>query len=357
MIATLDISVERVAQSRLPETDFNNLGFGKYFSDHMLVIDYVDGAWQEPKIMPYGPLSFNPSLIALHYGQAIFEGMKAYRTATGEVQIFRPWENAKRLNRSAVRMCMPEIPEELFMQGLTTLLQIDDAWVPTQDGSTLYIRPYMFGTDEILGVRPSDTYKFIIFTSPVGSYYTAPVKVKIETHFTRAVEGGIGSAKAAGNYAASLYPFKLAKEEGYDQIIWTDGKEHKHIEESGTMNLMFAIGNKIITATLGDSVLDGITRKSVLQLAREWGYEVEERKVSVLEIVEALEAGKLTEAFGVGTAATIAPIAAIGYAGKNYEVPTFREDGFALRVKKYLIDLCKGTETDTFDWIFQVPKA
>jgi branched-chain amino acid aminotransferase len=355
MIETLDISVERVAKSRLPETDFNNLGFGKYFSDHMVVVDYADGAWQEPQIVPYGNLSFSPALIALHYGQAIFEGMKVYRTEAGELQMFRPWENAKRLSDSAVRMCMPEIPEDLFMQCLTRLIQIDDAWVPQLEGSTLYVRPHMFGTDEVLGVRPSDTYKFIIFTSPVGSYYSAPLKVKIEPHFVRAVEGGIGSAKAAGNYAASLYPFKLAKEEGYDQIIWTDGKEHKYIEESGTMNLMFVIDNKVVTASLGDSVLNGVTRKSVLDLARHWGYTVEERKVSVAEVVEALEKGTLQEAFGVGTAATIAPIAVIGYEGIDYNVPNMTEKGFALRAKKFLIDLCKGEETDAFEWIYKIP--
>ncbi len=357
MIATLDIPVERVAQSRLPQIDFQNLGFGQHFSDHMLVVDFVNGAWQEPKIVPYGPLQFTPALITLHYGQAIFEGMKAYHTVDGGIQLFRPWENLQRLNRSAVRMCMPEVPEEIFMQGLTQLLQVDKNWLPKQEGATLYIRPHLFATDEVLGVRPSDTYKFIIFTSPVGAYYSHAVKVKIETHFVRAVEGGIGSAKAAGNYAASLYPFKFAKEEGYDQIIWTDGKEHKYIEESGTMNLMFTIDNKIITASVGDSILDGITRKSVLDLARHWGYAVEERKVTVAEIVQALEAGKLQEAYGVGTAATVAPISVIGYEGTDYELPPLREDGFALRAKKHLIDLCKGKETDLMGWIYKLPEA
>ncbi len=355
MIATLDIPIQRVAKSRLPEVDFAHLGFGQVFSDHMLVVDFADGAWQEPVIMPYGKMEFTPALIALHYGQAIFEGMKAYCTPDGEVQLFRPWENSKRLSESAIRMCMPPIPEELFMQGLTRLLQLDHAWIPTQEGATLYIRPHVFATDETVGMRPSDTYRFIIFTCPVGAYYTAPVRVKIETHYVRAVEGGIGRAKAAANYAASLYPFKIAKEEGYDQIIWTDGKEHKYIEESGTMNLMFTIDDKIVTATVGDSVLDGVTRKSILDLARHWGYVVEERKVSVAEIVAALEAGTLQEAFGVGTAATVAPISAIGYNGKDYELAPLKESGFALRAKKYLIDLCKGKEADTFEWIYKLP--
>jgi len=357
MIATLDIPIQRVDKSRLQEVDFQNLGFGQVFSDHMLVVDYANGEWQEPSIIPYGKMEFSPSLIALHYGQAIFEGLKAYYTPDGKIQIFRPWENAKRLSESAIRMCMPTVPEELFMQGLTRLLQLDHAWVPKQDGATLYIRPHLFATDETVGMRPSDTYKFIIFTAPVGAYYSTPVRVKIETHFVRAVEGGIGRAKAAANYAASLYPFKIAKEEGYDQIIWTDGKEHKYIEESGTMNLMFTINGKIITAELGDSILDGITRKSILTLARHWGYEVEERKVSVAEIVEALENGTLQEAFGVGTAATVAPICAIGYEGKDYELAPLQETGFALRVKKYLIDLCKGKEADTFEWIYKLPEA
>ena len=356
MIATLDIPVERVAKSRLPEIDFHNLGFGQVFSDHMLVADFADGAWQEPKVMPYGKMQFSPAMIALHYGQAIFEGLKAYHTASGDVQLFRPWENAKRLSESAIRMCMPAIPEEIFMQGLTRLLQLDRGWVPQQEGATLYIRPHLFATDEAVGMRPSDTYKFVIFTAPVGAYYSTPVRVKIETHFVRAVEGGIGRAKAAANYAASLYPFKLAKEEGYDQIIWTDGKEHKYIEESGTMNLMFTINNKVITAALGDSILDGITRRSVLELARHWGYEVEERRVEVAEIVDALENGTLQEAYGVGTAATVAPISAIGYAGKDYEIAPLKEDGFALRAKNYLIDLCKGKEADIFNWMYQLPQ-
>jgi branched-chain amino acid aminotransferase len=308
------------------------------------------------QILPYQNLSFSPAMIALHYGQAIFEGMKAYVTAENEVTLFRPWENFKRFNDSAERICMPTLPEELFIGGLTQLLQLDRAWVPTTEGATLYIRPVMFATDETVGMRPSDSYKFVIFCCPVGAYYSEPVRVKIETHFVRAVEGGTGYAKTAANYAASLYPFKLAKEEGYDQIIWTDGIEHKYVEESGTMNLIFKISGKIVTAELGDTILDGVTRKSVLALAQSWGYPVEERKVSVEEIITALKAGTLEEAFGVGTAAVVTPIKTIGYEGIDYDLKPTDEHSFSAKAKEQLVNLCKGKVTDEFEWIYKIPR-
>jgi branched-chain amino acid aminotransferase len=352
MVSTLDFSVQTIAHSRLSDTDFQNLGFGKVFSDHMFVANYKQGEWQEMTIMPYGNLSFSPALMTLHYGQSIFEGMKAHRNKDGEIVIFRPDENHKRMVKSAERMCMAHVPEELFMESLQKLIQLDHKWVPNVEGSSLYIRPYMFGSDEFIGMHPSDNYAFIIFTCPVGAYYAKPVRVKIETKFVRAIEGGVGGAKTSGNYAASMYATKLASEEGYDQIIWTDGKEHKYIEEAGTMNLIFKINGKIITAPAGDTILAGITRKSILHLAKHWGYEVEERKFAVSELIESLENGTFEEAFGAGTAAVIAPISSIGYNGKDYVLAPLKEDGFALQARKYLNDLVKGHIEDEFNWLY-----
>lgn len=354
MIDTLNITTEKVKHSRLPEVDFDNLVFGRIFSDHMFVADYRNGEWQNLEIRPYAPLNLSPALMALHYGQSIFEGMKAYRRENGEVVLFRPTENAARLNRSAKRMCMPEIPEEIFMGGLLKLLELDREWVPTQEGYSLYIRPFMFATDEFVGLKESMNYKFIIFTCPVGAYYSAPVSVKIETNFVRAAKGGTGFAKAAGNYAASLYPAKLAQADGYQQLIWTDAREHRYIEEAGTMNLMFRIGDTLLTAPTGDTILPGITRKSIMQLAQDWNIPLEERPVEVAEIVAAAQSGQLTEAFGMGTAATVSPIKLIAYEGEDYPIPPLSEERFGAKVKRYLIDLQQGKAADTHGWIHVV---
>lgn len=356
MIIDNKIHIQRqiVEKSRLEDIDENNLNFGRVFSDHMFIADFSNGEWNNLRIIPYGKMEFSPALMTLHYSQTIFEGLKAYRADDGNINLFRPLRNWERMNRSAERICMPEIPEEVFMGGLIELLRQDSNWVPNQEGQTLYIRPFMIATDEFIGLKSSDNYRFIIITSPVASYYSAAVKVKIETHFTRAVEGGTGYAKTGGNYAASLYPAKLAKEEGYDQLIWTDGKTHQYIEEAGTMNLMFKVNGKIITASLGDSVLAGVTRDSVLQIARDTGITVEERRISIKEIVEYAQKGEIEEAFGVGTAATVAPIALIGYEGKNYSMPEIDENTFAFKAKQTLVSLCRGRETDRFGWIYQV---
>jgi branched-chain amino acid aminotransferase len=352
----MNIEIQTTAKSRLPEVDFDNLRFGHVFSDHMLVADYADGEWKSCKIVPFAPLTFSPAMATLHYGQSIFEGLKAYKSEQGEILVFRPYDNYKRMLRSAERMCMPPIPEEIFINGLRELLKLDKDWIPQREGYSLYIRPFMFATDEFIGVRPSNTYKFIIFTCPVSKYYSEPVKVKIETHYTRAVAGGTGYAKAAGNYAASLYPARLAQQQGYHQLIWTDGKTHEYIEEAGTMNIMFRKDNRIITAPLSDSILAGITRDSVLTLAREWGYEVEERPVPVKEIIGYLEEGSLSAAFGVGTAATIAHIVTIGYEGKDYQLPPLEGRVFANRVLKTLDDIKYGRVEDTHGWIWK-PEA
>ncbi|MEL7144974.1 MAG: branched-chain amino acid aminotransferase [Bacteroidota bacterium] len=354
MIDALNITIKQIGNSRISEFDQDNLVFGKTYSDHMFVADYKDGEWTDFKIEPYADLSLSPANAALHYGQSIFEGLKAHRSANGDVLVFRPEENAKRLNRSAKRMCIPEIPEEIFMQGLHELLKLDSAWVPDRAGTSLYIRPFIFALDPYIGIRPSETYKFIIFTAPVGAYYAEPVRVKIETSYTRAVKGGTGAAKTAGNYAAALYPAVKNQKSGYHQLIWTDGQTHEYIEESGTMNVMFLIGDKLVTAPIGDTILQGITRHSVLTLARDWGVTVEERPVKVAEVVEAAANGTLKEAFGAGTAATIAHIKAIGYDGTDYELPAIHDQMLSVRIMQALTDIKTGAIEDKHHWIFKV---
>jgi branched-chain amino acid aminotransferase len=354
MIDTVKIEIERVKKSRLPQVDFNNLPFGKVYTDHMFMADYREGQWKNMRVIPYGNIPMSPATPAIHYGQSIFEGMKAYPGPSGEALIFRALDNWKRLNISAERMCMPEIPDEVFMDGLTTLLNLDKDWIPTAPGASLYIRPFVFSADEYIGIRPSQDFTFMIILSPVGPYYAAPVKVKIETHYTRAVEGGTGYAKAGGNYGGAIYPTKLANEKGYDQLIWTDGKEHQYIEESGTMNVMFVINDVVVTPALSDSILAGITRNSVLHLARHWGMKVEERKIAVKELVQALENGTVSEAFGAGTAATIAQIELIGYEGKNYKLPPVNERKFSNRVYQELEGIKRGTQPDPFGWMMKI---
>ncbi|SNC74904.1 branched chain amino acid aminotransferase apoenzyme [Hymenobacter gelipurpurascens] len=354
MLDTLTIQTQRTSASRLPEVDFDHLDFGKTFSDHMLVVDYHDGEWQEPQIVPFGDMAVSPANSALHYGQAIFEGMKAYKNEKGEVYIFRPSDNLHRLNASAERMCMPTVPEELFMQGLTQLLRLDNEWIPSFAGSALYIRPFMFATDGMLGVRPSDSYRFMIITCPVGLYYNKPLRVRFEEKYVRSAEGGAGFAKNAGNYGAAMYPTKLAQQEGYNQLIWTDASEHRYVEESGTMNAMFVIDGRVITPALSSSILDGITRRSVLQLARDWDIPVEERKVSALEILAAQANGTLQEAFGVGTAATIAPMSVIGYQGEDYPLPTPPANAFSHRVSEALAAIRSGLAPDPHGWMVRV---
>lgn len=353
MIATSTrIEVTPVTKSRIEKVDWSNLDFGKIFSDHMLVAKYEKGKWNNPEIVPYGPLSFSPAISALHYGQAIFEGLKAYKNEEGEVFVFRPEKNAERFNVSAKRMCMPEVPVEYFVDCVRSLVDQDKNWIPTGEGESLYIRPHMFAVDEFVGVRPSESYLFVIFTCPVGKYYTNELRVKIETDYTRAVKGGTGHAKTAGNYGASLWPTQLAKDAGFDQVLWTDSQSHEYFEESGTMNVMFLSGKTLMTPMLSDSILDGVTRSSVLQVARDWGYDVQERKVSVKEIVELLKNNKLDGAFGVGTAATIAPIRLINYNGVDYEL-TLKND-FAPRISHYLDSLKRGKETDSHNWNLKI---
>ena len=353
MIETQKIAVQKISKSRLLQIDFNNLPFGKEYSDHMFMADYKDGDWSNLRVMPYGHMSVSPATPAIHYGQSIFEGLKAYKDESGQALVFHPLDNWKRMNISADRMCMPNIPEEIFMEGMKQLIHLDRNWIPTIDGSSLYIRPFMFSADEYIGIRPSQNFTFMIITSPVGPYYSTPVKVKIETHYTRAVEGGTGFAKAGGNYGGSLYPAKLAQDQGYHQLIWTDGKTHQYVEESGTMNVMFVMDDTLVTPELGDSILRGITRDSVIKLARHWGMKVEERKVSVVELVAGMKAGRVKEAFGAGTAATIAHIESIGHEGTDYTLPAVDKRIFSNRVYQELDKMKRGLSPDPFGWIYK----
>ena len=354
MLATFALDIQPTTASRIAELDPNNMVFGQLFADHMFAAEYVDGAWQSARIVPYGPLQLSPATSALHYGQAIFEGGKAYRQADGSVALFRPNANWQRLNASAERMAMPTVPEELYMQGLHELLKLDEAWVPSVPGSSLYLRPYIFATDGFLGVRPSATYYFGIITCPVAAFFNQPLRVRFEQHYVRAAPGGAGYAKNAGNYGAAMLPTKLAQQEGYHQLLWTDASEHQYIEESGAMNVMFVLDGVLVTPALSSSILDGITRRSVLQLARDWGLPVEERRVSSREIIAGLQAGKLTEAFGVGTAATVALIATIGHEGKDYDLPAPTPDAFARRVGEALDAIRTGRVPDPYGWMVAV---
>lgn len=354
-VEELNIKIERTKNSRLSEVDFDNLKFGREFSDHMLIAEYADGQWSQAEIRPYSKLSLAPSSSVFHYGQAIFEGMKAHRNEAGEILLFRADQNFERFNMSARRMSMAEVPEHLFMDGIKQLIKLDQDWVPYREGQALYIRPFLVADDEFIGVKASSRYLFIVITSPTAGYYSGAVSVKVEEEYSRACEGGIGAAKAAANYAASLLPAKKAQAQGYDQLIWTDSREHKYIEESGTMNVMFMIGGKLITPSLSrKTILPGITRDSLLTLARDWGIEVEERQVSVVEVVEALKNGALTEAFGAGTAATIAPIAKIAYQGVDYELSDHNNWDFATKAKTYLEGIKRGSIEDKFSWTQKV---
>jgi len=351
---SINIQVSSVRKSRISQVDWDNLPFGKVFSDHMLIMDYKDGEWQSPEIVPFGPISIHPATSALHYGQAIFEGMKANRSEAGDVLIFRPDMNAKRFQESCERMSMPIIPENLFVECVRKLVELDREWIPNKPGYSLYIRPFMFSTDEFVGIRPSENYKFMIFSSPVGAYYNEPVNVLIEEHYTRAAEGGVGRAKAAGNYGASLYPAKQGQLKGYHQLLWTDAKTHEYVEESGTMNIVFVIDGKIITPSEeSDTILRGITKRSVLEVAQQWGMEIEERKISVKEVIESIKNGSCTEAFGAGTAATIAHIHKIGFRGEDFVLPAIESRTFSLKMSNYLSDLKSGLVEDEWGWLLK----
>ena len=348
------MKITKTSISRLKSTDFSNLPFGTVFADHMLICNFQHGKWGAPEILPYGQISIAPGAKILHYGQSVFEGMKAFKNSNNEVLLFRKEENYKRINRSAVRLSIPAIPEDVFMNGLDELLLLDNEWCKADEGYSLYIRPFIFASSEGVKASAAEEYTFMIITSPSTKYYAGEMNVVIEENYTRAPNGGVGFIKAAGNYAASFYPTKIANANGFQQVIWTDSLEHKYIEESGTMNIWFRIGDKLLTPELSDSILGGITRDSVLKLAKHNGIKVEERRILVTEIVEAYKSGNLKEAFGTGTAVTVNPIDSITFRGNKMTIITI-EDSFSLKIKQQLQAIQKGKMEDVFSWNSKVP--
>lgn len=353
-VSTMDIHVQKVEKSRINQLDPNNIQFGKLYADHMLIANYEDGEWKQPEIVPFGNLSLSPATTFMHYGQAIFEGVKAYKDADGNAVIFRPHDNWKRMNRSAHRMGMPDVPEELFVEGMRQLVKLDKNWIPTGEGTSLYIRPFMIATDEFIGVKPAEKFSFIIITSPAGPYYARPVNIFVQDQYVRAFPGGIGFTKAAGNYGASMYPTMEIRKMGYDQILWTDGLEHKYVQEIGTMNVFFVIGDKVITPNLGETILEGVTRDSVITLLREKGVTVEERPLSIDEIIEAYKKGELKEAFGTGTAASISHIAELTYHDLHIVLPEEKNWEVSNWVKQEMNDIRYGRKADTHGWIVKL---
>ncbi len=355
IVTALDIKVSKVENSRIGELDPSNIQFGKTYSDHMLVAYYEDGVWKQPEIMPFHDLTFSPATTFFHYGQAIFEGVKAYKDPEGNPLIFRPYDNWTRMNRSAERMAMPEVPEYIFIEGMRKLIDLDRDWIPTGEESSLYIRPFMLAIDEFIGVRPAEKFMFMIITSPAGPYYNHPVSIYVQDKYVRAFPGGIGFTKAAGNYGMSMYPTQQIKKMGYDQILWTDGFEHKYVQEIGTMNVFFVIGDKVITPDITqDTILAGVTRDSVITLLREKGIIVEERPLSIDEIEAAYRSGQLKEAFGTGTAASIAPIYALTFHEDKMLLPPMETWEVANWLKKELADIRYGRKTDIHGWAVSV---
>jgi branched-chain amino acid aminotransferase len=346
----MEIQIEKVSQSRLPSVDINNLAFGQHISDHMFLADFENGAWINPRIVPYQNLSLSPLTLAIHYGQSIFEGMKAFKTPSGKINIFRPAKHHERMSKSLERMCMPLVPMDLFMGGLETLIDLDRAWVPEKPGYSLYVRPFAFASEPKLGLKVADRYTFCIVISPVSPFYGEPVRVKVESNFIRAAEGGTGTAKCAGNYGGSFYPAQLAKKQGFDQILWTDAREHKYFEESGTMNLMFVIDGVLTTPALSGTILDGITRDSLIKIAGLMGIPVQERRVSVSEIAEGIKSGKVSEAFGAGTAAIVAPIKSIAFDNEELNLPPIHDQMIMIKLKNELEEMRHDRKPDTFNW-------
>ncbi|MFV5689434.1 branched-chain amino acid aminotransferase [Flavobacterium sp. ZT3R25] len=350
---TSKIEIIKAPTSKINEVDFENLSFGSVFTDHLFECDFTNGEWQKPVIKPYAPFLLDPSTRVFHYGQAIFEGMKAYKDDNNDIWLFRPDENYKRFNTSAVRMAMPEVPEEVFMTGLNQLLQLDEAWVKKGKGNSMYIRPFMIATGTGVIANPSDDYKFMIILSPVSAYYSGDVKVLIAEHFSRAANGGIGAAKAAGNYAAQFYPTNLANKEGFQQVIWTDDATHTKLEEAGTMNVFFRINDTLLTAPVSERILDGVTRKTLIDLAKSEGINVDVRPVLVSELVQASKNGTLKEIFGAGTAAVVSPISGFSYQDVYYDLPKL-ENPIALQLKDKLTNIQNKLVEDTFGWTVKV---
>lgn len=353
-MVAMEISLTKAPVSKLDKLDMDNLPFGRYFTDHMLVVEYAHGSWGKPEIKPYQPIQIDPSNAAIHYGQSIFEGIKAYRNEANEAFIFRPIDNFKRFNLSAQRMNMPEVPETIFMEGMRQLVALDKDWIPAKKDHSLYIRPFMFAADSLIGVKASDSYLFMIILSPTGPYYPEPMRIYVEDTYTRAAPGGVGFAKSSGNYAASLLAATTAKKQGFDQVLWMDACEHKYVQEVGTMNVFFQIGDKIVTPGLeSGTILAGVTRFSVMTILKELGFEIEERDIHIDELTAAYQNGSLKEVFGTGTAATISMIKELRY--KDLEM-TFQTAEWTTcpAVINRMNSIREGKSTDVYGWMFKV---
>lgn len=352
-LAIHEIDIVKSSTSKIDKVDFDNLAFGRTFTDHMFYCDFENGNWQQPKIRPYGPMTFEPSARVFHYGQAVFEGMKAYKDEEGKVFLFRPQDNFERINKSASRLAIPEFPKEFFFEGLTTLLNLDKEWIKSGKGNSLYIRPFVIATEPAISASPASTYRFMIICSPAKAYYTGGVRVLFAEQYSRSANGGVGFAKAAGNYAAQFYPTSLAQAKGYQQIIWTDANTHENLEEAGTMNIFFRVNDTLITAPTSDRILDGVTRKSVIQLAKDNDVTVEVRPVSVKEIKEAAKNGSLKEIFGAGTAAVISPISAFEHGGEVFELETLQQS-YASLFKGKMLNIQHNEAEDPHGWRYEV---
>ena len=347
------MKIEKIKESRINTVDFKNLDFGGVFTDHMYSCDFMDGEWINSEITPYKPITVSPASRVFHYGQACFEGMKAFKDNNDKTWLFRPIDNYERITKSSKRLAMPEFPKDLFFNALHNLLKIDAHWIKPGFGNSLYIRPFIFASEGTINATEANEYKFMIICAQASSYYSGEVRVKIEKSFSRAAKGGVGYAKAAGNYAAQFYPTILAKNEGYQQIIWTDSSTHEYIEEAGTMNLFFRIGDKLITAPTSDSILDGITRKSLIQIARDENIDVEIRPLLVSELIDAANNGSLLEIFGSGTAVVVLPILGFGYENNKYELP-IKENSWANLLKNKLNNIQYNLSKDPYGLTIEV---
>lgn len=349
----MSLHIEKIAKSKFENIDFSNLTFGDIFTDHMYECDFENGEWQTPIIRPYQALTIDPSAKVFHYGQAVFEGMKAYKDDNDEIWLFRPDQNQERLNISAERLDMPAFPKDLFFEGLTTLLKMDSDWIQKGQENALYIRPFIIATEHCISAATSNKYKFMIICSPVQSYYLGEVRVVFADKYSRSADGGVGFAKAAGNYAGSFYPTKLANKKGFQQVVWTDANTHEFLEEAGVMNVFFRVNDTLLTAPTSDRILDGITRKSIIDFAKDQGIKIEVRPVRVTEIVEAARKGELLEMFGAGTAAVISPILGFSNKEEKFELPKV-ENSYATFIKKGMTDIQKNKAEDKFGWRYKV---
>lgn len=352
-----EINITKTEKSHINEVDFDNLGFGEIFTDHMFSMDYEDGTFVNLRIEPYGKICFEPAMCTLHYGQSVFEGMKAFLSKDGSINVFRPEKNLERMNISNARMCIPQIDRDVFFDAMSTLLKMEKKWIPKKKGYSLYIRPFIFGSDNFLGVHPSKTYRFMIILSPVGAYYSEgfnPVSLWVPEEYVRAVRGCVGSAKTAGNYAASLLPSMIAVEKGFTQVLWLDAIERKYIDEVGTMNIFFVIDDVIITPPLEGSILSGITRDTSIQLAKSWGMNIQERRISIDEVIEASESGRLQEVFGTGTAAVISPVGLIQYKDTTLDINNGEIGPIARKLFDEITGIQYGEVPDRFGWIYNI---